>query len=291
MMPPHLGVYAQEKAHQTTEFSRHVREAGFIVDVITRVEDGIVGADWPKFLRKCEFTVGMKGGASIADLYGLLYARVEARRQRRTHHHDTAESVSFLRRRDGRHRFSAFSPRLFEAAAAGACQVLRPDYYLGVLEPWVHYLPLNSDFSNVQEVLLAMRELEQCQAIANNSYEQLIDSGKFSYRRLVDDAVNDLLADSPSAVATTWCEMVTYLRRATQLCEPDTMHLHDAAVHLIHETLSSHHKVGQFAQKQVTNSISQLGCFDWFREQYENARTDSLSLRTPWIWRSLLSVD
>jgi len=286
-MPAHLGAYAQEKAHQTIEFSRYTREAGFAVDVSTRVEDGIVGADWPKFLRKCKFTVGMKGGASIADPHGLLYTRVEARRHRCIRYHNTPESMSFLRRRDGKHRFTAISPRLFEAAAAGTCQILRPDDYLGVLEPWVHYLPLNRDFSNVQEVLLAMRDLERCQEVANNSQEKLIDSGKFSYRRLVDDAVNGLLADSPSAVATTWSEMVTYLRRAAQLCKPETVHLHDAAMSLLHETLSGQQKVSQCAETQVTNFINQLGCFDWFREQETNSKSASLSWRSPWTWRAI----
>jgi len=286
-MPAHLGAYAKAKAHQTIEFSRHVREAGFIVDVSRRVEDGIVGVDWPKFLRQCKFTVGMKGGASIADPYGLLYARVEARRQRRTHNHDTADSIPFLRRRDGKHRFSAISPRLFEAAAAGTCQVLRPDDYLGVLEPWVHYLPLNYDFSNVQEVLLAMRDLERCQEVANSSRKQLINSGKFSYRRLVDDAVNGLLADSPSAVATTWSELVSYLSRADQLCKPEMIYLHDAAMHLIHETLNDQHRVSQCAETQVSNSISQLGLSGWLHEQSENSKSDSLSGRSPWIWRAV----
>ena len=288
-MPAHLGAYAQEKAHQTTEFSRHVREAGFIVDVSTRVEDGIVGADWPKFLRKCKFTVGMKGGASIADPYGLLYARVEARRHRNELDYPTTESFRFLRRRDGRFQFSMISPRLFEAAAAGTCQILRPDDYLGVLEPWVHYLPLNHDFSNVQEVLLALRDLERCQEVANNSRKQLIDSGEFSYRRLVDDAINGLLVDSPSAVATTWSEVVIYLRRAAQLCKPETVHLHDAAIHLIHENLNGQNDTGKLAEVEIVNSINQLGLSDWFREQYENSKAGSLSWRSPWTWRSLSS--
>jgi len=286
-MPAHLGTYAQEKAHQTIEFSRHVREAGFVVNVSTRVEDGFIGGDWPKFLRKCKFTVGMKGGASIADAYGLLYSRVEARRHRVSARHLNTASFRSLRRRDGKHRFSAVSPRLFEAAAAGTCQILRPDDYLGVLEPWVHYLPLNHDFSNVQEVLLAMRDLESCQEVTNNLRKQLIDSGKFSYGRLVDDAVNGLLADSPSAVATTWSEFVGYLRRAARLCKPETMHLHDAAMHLIHETLSGQHKVSECAETQVSNSISQLGLSGWLDEQSENAKSDSLSWRSPWIWRSI----
>lgn len=130
----------------------------------------------------------------------------------------------------------------------------------------MHYLPLNHDFSNVQEVVLAMRDLERCQEVANNSRKQLIDSGKFNYRRLVDDAVNGLVADSPSSVTTTWSAMVIYLSRGAQLCKPETMHLHDAAMHLIHETPSGQHKVSQCAETQVSNTISQLGLSGWLHE-------------------------
>jgi len=103
----------------------------------------------------------------------------------------------------------------------------------------------------------------------------------------VDDAVNGLLADSPSAAATTWSEMVIYLRRAAQLCKPETMHLHDAAMHLIHETLGGQQEVSRFTETRVVNSISQLGLSDWLREQGENSKSDSLSWRSPWIWRSV----
>ena len=48
--------------------------------------------------------------------------------------------------------FSAVSPRLFEAALAGTCQILIPAKFLGVLRPDEHYIPLAPDFSNIDLV-------------------------------------------------------------------------------------------------------------------------------------------
>jgi len=286
-MPAHLGAYAQEKAHQTIEFSRYTREAGFAVDVSTRVEDGIVGAEWSKFLRSCKFTVGMKGGASIADPYGLLYTRVEARRHRHISSYVTPDSVRFLRRRDGKHRFSAISPRLFEAAAAGTCQILRPDDYLGALEPWVHYLPLNHDFSNVHDVIRRMRDLDACQQVATNLRERVIDSGEFGYQKLVTAACGDLTSEASRSNDNHWMSFAGFLRKSSQYCKPHTAHVHDAALHLIHETLSTSRTISEPAKQLIEQQIHQFELSDWFKEQRELAEASPLSFRTPWIWRQL----
>ena len=47
--------------------------------------------------------------------------------------------------------FSAISPRLFECAAMGVCQVLERSYYFDDFEPLKHYVPLNPDLSNMDE--------------------------------------------------------------------------------------------------------------------------------------------
>jgi hypothetical protein len=288
MMPAHLGAYAQEKAHQTIEFSRHAREAGFVVDMSTRVEDGMVGADWPKFLSRCKFTVGMKGGASIADPYGLLYSRVEARRHRRTNYHDTPESIPFLRRRDGKYRFTAISPRLFEAAAAGTCQILRPDEYLGVLEPWVHYIPLKPDLSDAERVLIAMRDLDRCQTIALRAQERLISSGEFGYSRLVETGTDGLLPGAMSICSETdWRLLSEFLARGSQLLSARRTELHDAGLHLIGEGLSQSSAVRSYAQQVVEGRLAELGYSEWYEEQRLLARSESLSWRSPWIWRNL----
>jgi len=286
-MAPSLGTYAQEKARQASEFSECARRAGFVVDVSTRVTDSIIGADWSKFLRRCKFTIGMKGGASIADPFGLLFSRAEARRHRRNTEHLSANSLRFLRQKDGKYLFSAISPRLFESAAAGTCQILRPDNYLDVLEPWRHYLPLDKNHSNVHEVLNAMRDLDSCQQIAENARSILIDSGMFGYRSLVETASGGLFDGTPSGNEHSWSVLVSHLRRASQLCTPETQRLHEAALHLIHETLDEPDANMTSAQTWIRNQIEQFGLSEWFLEQRQLAKSDPLAWRSPWIWRAL----
>jgi hypothetical protein len=96
--------------------------------------------------------------------------------------------------------FSAISPRLFEAAALGVCQILEEDDYLeGALVPWVHYVPLKSDFSNIQEIAEFMRCGEEVEVMVNNAKKALIDSGTFSYHSFVQEVLSEELGHMRSS--------------------------------------------------------------------------------------------
>ena len=283
MMPPHLGKYAQEKADQAVRLASAARSAGFIVDVSTRVEDSLVGDAWPQFLRQCKFTVGMKGGASIADPYGLLYNKVESYRHRHPDSNLTTDMFGFLKRRDKKYKFSAISPRLFEAASEGVCQILRPDNYLGVLEPGKHYIPLNAEVSNVDAVLTAMTDIDSAHEIVNSARKVLIESGQFGYRHLVSAAC-DLKVDATYATeSTAWSTMKAWLAQSAALSNPSDLPLHDSVIHLIHEGLGR--GVSDSALQCVRQRLSDRNLTDWFDSMHEATRQDPVMWRMPWIPR------
>jgi hypothetical protein len=285
MMPPHLGKYAQEKADQAVRFGDAARAAGFAVDVSTRVEDSLVGAAWPEFLRRCKFTVGMKGGASIADPYGLLYNKVEAYRHRHLERQLTTDMFPFLRRRDDKYRFSAISPRLFEAAAEGVCQVLRPDDYLGVLEPNKHYIPLNEDFSNVASVVDAMSDIDRATEIARSAREALIDSRQFSYKHLVTATCDHILSIEHTTLSNSWDTMKIWLAQSALLLGDNDLPLHDALMNVVHESLGS--SVDDSAESYVMQQLSDRDLVKWFSEMRNVAKSDPIMRRMPWIPRLL----
>ena len=288
-MPPHLGRYAQKKAEQALRLAEAARAAGFSVDISTRTEDSLIGDEWSRFLRQCKFTVGMKGGASIADQYGLLFNRVEAYRNRHPGKSLSTGSFGFLVRRDGKHQFSAISPRLFESAAEGVCQILRPDDYLGVLEPWKHYIPLLDDYTNMSQVLKACRDIDKCQQMSLDAAEQLIHSGNFGYQLLVTaatDGMNQHLTDRQER--SGWLDLEHHLRRQALLCSSGDAGLHDAALHLITERPVGLETIGQHSTKFVHSQLVKSKYSEWYAEIRESIQRDSLSRRLPWIWRPIL---
>jgi len=279
-MPPHLGRLAQAKARQAVAMADAASTAGFVTDVSTRVEDSFVGTAWFDFLASCKFTVGMKGGASLHDPRGLIHTKVQSYVAR--HPDATFDEIErkCFKDKDMKREFTAISPRLFESALAGTCQILQREDYLGVLEPWRDYIPLDPDFGNMTDVLKAMKDLDQCQQIVQNAMGTLVESGMFDYSKLVTSACSDLplLGSSESVQWKTFVSQLHFAGTA-QRCAPE---LHDAALHLVGQESSRH------ASQVVVNAASNVHLQEWLKTMSELSRRDKLALRAPWVWRNIL---
>lgn len=285
-MPPHLGRLAQAKARQAVAMANAARDAGFIVDVSTRVEDSFIGSAWFDFLSSCKFTVGMKGGASLHDPYGLIHTKVQsyvARHPQATF--DEIERACF-KGKDMKHEFTAISPRLFEAAMAGTCQILQREDYLGVLEPWRDYIPLERDLSNMDKVLDVMKDLDRCQEIVANAKRALIDSRIFDYSQLVLVATDGYLQGTKQ-LGDTWTDLTEFLTLTQRAVEISTT-LHDATLNLIRYG-SDLDMVNSIEASEIKETLRNHGLLDWFVSMEDYHRQDDVNLKAPWIWRSLTS--
>lgn len=185
-LSPQFGIEAGRKGELAIRFADQTRDSGFVCDVSTDPADVFIGDDWYRFLGNCKFTVSRKGGASIADPTGRIadrFRRFQLRHPNATMD-ELGQKVSFRGGRQG--DFSALSPRLFECAALGVCQILEPGDYVEGFEPWTHYIPLEQNFSNVQQVFKVMRDIDRCEAIAEASQEPLLGNPKNTYNSLVN---------------------------------------------------------------------------------------------------------
>ena len=283
-MPPHLGRLAQAKSKQAVVMATAATSAGFNVDVSTRVEDSFIGAAWFDFLSSCKFTVGMKGGASLHDPYGLTHTKVQAYLARHSEaSFDEIERKCF-KGKDMKHEFTAISPRLFESSMAGTCQILQRDDYLGVLEPWRDYIPLERNFSNVSEVVSTMKDLDKCQEIVDSARIALVDSQMFDYSQLVETACQGMLPEK-SNECTTWKAFTEFLyfSQTVQQIAPE---LHDAALH----SMKSPTGVAEGVAPEVVyiqKMIDTLNLNEWFVEIRDLSNSDSIWAKSPWLWRQL----
>jgi hypothetical protein len=308
-MPPHLGRLAQAKARQAVVMADAARAAGFIVDVSTRVEDSFIGTAWFDFLSSCKFTVGMKGGASLHDPRGLIHTKVQSYRVR--HPDATFDEIEqhCFKGKDMKHEFTAISPRLFESAMAGTCQILQREDYLGVLEPWRDYIPLEADYSNMDEVLLAMKDLDKCQLIVENAKKALVESKFFDYSQLVKAATDGLLRSTNQVDSSAWGELSEFLSKAASTASKVSVELHDSSLYVIQEEIlnwseSQFEKFVHFLERRqlskvaeefqasvsfmhVLDALESAVCLDWLVDLAISARGDSMSLRTAWIWRPI----
>lgn len=201
-LPPQLGPAAQKKGELAIKFGEAAKIEGFSCDISTNDSDVLLGLDWWRFLGDIKFTVGRLGGASIVDSEGHLARKVNQLQLRnpRISFDAIAKKLKIEKLEEG--DFAAVSPRLFECAAMGVCQVLERDTYFEDFLPWTHYLPLDSDLGNLSEVFTAMRDGDLCSEIARRAEESLIGSGRYSYfefvKRLVKTTLNvDLTPHTP----------------------------------------------------------------------------------------------
>ena len=312
-MSPHLGRLAQAKSVQAQVMADAARRAGFTVDVSTRVEDSFIGKSWLEFLKSCKFTVGMKGGASLHDPIGLLHTKVNSHLARHPNAKFDEIERKFFLGKDMKYKFSAISPRLFESATAGTCQILQRDDYLGVLQPWRDYLPLEVDFSNTDEIVSSMRDLEKCQEIANNATRSLVESGLFKYSKLVDITTSGLVTTNRTS-QHGWAELKNYLKQIGAVALSGRTELHDAAINLVYEFVN---RLGSSSLKErqdfefidvVKNlpprrsgEVNSEVCINtimesfeteldlmWFEEMTRLSIQDKLTLKFVWVWRPVL---
>jgi hypothetical protein len=288
-MPPHLGRIAQSKARQAVVMADAARKDGFVVDVSTRVEDSFIGKAWFDFLASCKFTVGMKGGASLNDPYGLIHTKVQSYLAR----HPNASFDEIERRcfrgKDMKHQFTAISPRLFESAMAGTCQILERNEYLGILEPWRDYIPLESDYSNINAVLDAMKDLAQCQEIVSNARRVLVESELFDYSHLVKTTTDSLLS-ARSERNEEWQSLCGYLDRSAYVFDDYGSELHDAVFHLINEDAIEEltdlfDSTLNVAQQEVLKYFEPKSDRIWLTDMIQTYCKDAVAVRSAWIWR------
>jgi hypothetical protein len=180
---PYLGRHAMLKAALADAVAARAPARGLRVDLSTRAEDTFYGDDWYRFLAACRYTIGIEGGASILDRDGSVQACVDAEPPGLSF--DELEAKCFPGR-DGELALFAISPRHLEACATRTVQILVAGSYSGVLQPGVHYLELRRDLSNLDAVLDAVSSGD-AREIADRAYADVVASGRFTYRRLVED--------------------------------------------------------------------------------------------------------
>lgn len=185
---------AQEKHEIGVEFARRTAGRGLVVDIATGEGERIYGEEWYRFTARSRITLGSESGTSIVDLEDTIRPAVE----RYLEHHPNASfaevETAILAPAEDAIYYRTISPRFFEAAALRVCMILFRGRYSDVLEPWVHYLPLEKDYSNFERILKLALNPAVRRYLTGNAYRDLIASGQYSYEHFIREFDNNLEA-------------------------------------------------------------------------------------------------
>jgi hypothetical protein len=183
---PWFGRHGYLKQKVAEKFIERAPQTGLAIDISTNNEDTIVGDDWYKFLLKCKYTLGVEGGTSILDYDGGIHEKTsEYLRQHPEASFEEIEAACFPGL-DGTFNLSAISPRHLEACATGTCQILTAGEYNRILDAGRHYIKLEKDFSNLDEVLQCVADDRMRGDLTERAYEDIVASGKYTYEAFVN---------------------------------------------------------------------------------------------------------
>ena len=191
-LPAYLGRGAMEKHEIGVRFGELAGASGLRLDVATGEADRLYGDDWYRFMADCRCVLGVESGVSCFDLEDEVFGEYLERQSKGLP--VGADDLETLPRWEDVVYYRTISPRHFEAAALRVCQILFRGRYSAILEPMEHYLPLEKDFSNLDEVLRLFRDPQVRARLTENAYRDLIASGDYSYARFVESFDEELLA-------------------------------------------------------------------------------------------------
>lgn len=156
------------------------------IDISLEPKDTILGEQWFLALENARVVLGVEGGASVFDPDGSLSLRVDEYIKNNPGASYSEINVNVLKESEGSLVYKTISPRSFEAIMTNTCQVLYEGSYSDVLIPNKHYIQLNEDFSNIENVLSLIENKEYCEKIAANAYRDIIGKNDYTYEKFVN---------------------------------------------------------------------------------------------------------
>lgn len=198
---PWLGRHGTLKMRIAESFDEHGAARGLRMDISTRAQDTLYGDDWYRLLASSKYTIGVEGGASVLDRDGSIKDATE--RYLAEHPDAGFEEIEAhcFPGEDGRLALFALSPRHLEACATRTCQILVSGSYNGILKPGRHYIELDRDLGNLEQVLDTVQRDEQRERIVEAAWREVVASGRHSYASFVEEIERVTLRDAGVAVA------------------------------------------------------------------------------------------
>jgi len=196
IQPLIAGRLSYEKRQIGWEFEKYASKRNIVMDISSESDRRIFGDKWYDFLGNCKSVLSVESGASIADIDGSIereynnYIKLNPKA-------GDEEILNFLSRFESGPHARVIAPRHFQAAACFAVQVMYEDDFQGIFKKHEHYIVLNRDFSNVDEVIDKVLDDNERERITNNIYKDIIMNDIYSYgffAERFDNAVSKLLS-------------------------------------------------------------------------------------------------
>ena len=144
----------------------------------------IYGDAWFDFLGSARSMLSSESGSNAFDFEGNLdqqFKDFATEHGRRRTYDEFKDVVAPL---EAPFKVGQISPRVFECAMMRTPMILYRGRYSEAIKAGVHYVPLEKDFSNVDDVLSKLDDIETLRGFADRACACLVASGEFGHKTL-----------------------------------------------------------------------------------------------------------
>lgn len=205
-LPGWCGSFALQKWQIGERFLADAPKHGLKCDIAMSEASRIYGERWIDFVASSKATLGTESGASFVDYTGEVHEVIDTFEAANPDAQFEVVRERFLEGRDGEVVIHVISPRCFEAACLRTLMILYPGEYSGVLQAGRHYVPLAPDHSNMEEVVLILRNPELASEIIHNAYEEVAKAPVWTFRAFIShfDCVVDEVVPRRTAASLSF---------------------------------------------------------------------------------------
>jgi hypothetical protein len=193
-LPANYGKLGQQKFEIADRFMTGLLRCGasLTTDIQTGANSTHFGTTWLKFLGDSKFVLGSPSGASMLDPTGAINDAIVAHETQNGYplSYDEAEA-KFFPGQDGIHQMGALGPRNIEAALAGCCQILAASDQWSPMVAGEHFIELQPDCSNIEQVLTQMQDTPRVKQIIKNCAD-LFGQSAYSYGEFANLILEDI---------------------------------------------------------------------------------------------------
>ena len=186
-VPFWLGRLGYEKLEIGRRFLDEPATAGLRCDIAWTERSRIYGERWIEFIASCRATLASESGSSIVDFDGSAERFMSVYLAEHPFADYEEVELNVLAPWIDGPAIHAISPRIFEAAALRTALVMFPGSYSGVVEPEEHYIVLEKDFSNIDDVVAKLKETALLEAMVERTHDALIASSRYSSGAFVEE--------------------------------------------------------------------------------------------------------
>jgi hypothetical protein len=167
-----------------------------VCDIETDDSKRIYGDMWYQRMAEARCTLANSSGANVFDLDGHLKEKINAYKEQFPSSTDRELYEAVIKEYDNTVKMNQISPKFFEAMCFRTVLILFKDRYDEAFKENVHYIPLEKDFSNFDEVYRKIKDPTLLKDIADNCLRDIVNSQHFSYKNFIEEKLNRTLLSS-----------------------------------------------------------------------------------------------